>query len=218
MLTTTERPLTPAEVRSLSARLQQALRESREALVKTGGASALVCGVLGLLTFAGSDMPVWIIAVFWSVLAITFTVWTGVPWHRTMRRQVASLDDAMRARRARTTRIQSSRVVEFEEEEDEGACYAFELDETTCIFIVGQEFYEDDDFPNSDFVIVDLLGTHGRPVDTLLERNGRKLTPERVVPASVKRLVEIPEHMTTVEAAVEAVEHALAKPTGRGYA
>jgi len=218
MLTTSERSLTPAEVRTLSARLDQARRDSREALLKTGGASMLVCGVLALLTLGVSDAPVWVILLFWSALALLFTAWIGLPWHRTMRQQVASLDDAMRARRARTTRIQSSRVVEFEEEEDEGACYAFELDATTCLFIVGQEFYEGDDFPNSDFSIVDLLGTHGRPIDTILEKSGVKLKPERVVPANVKRLVEIPEHMITVEAEIEQVEHALGKPTGRGYA
>ena len=126
MLTTSERSLTPAEVRTLSARLDQARRDSREALLKTGGASMLVCGVLALLTLGVSDAPVWVILLFWSALALLFTAWIGLPWHRTMRQQVASLDDAMRARRARTTRIQSSRVVEFEEEEDEGACYAFE--------------------------------------------------------------------------------------------
>jgi hypothetical protein len=217
VLTTAERVLTPAEVRSLETRLADARVESRNALVKHGGVSVVICGILGLLTFAASNAPGWVIAAFWSVLAITFTLWTGLPWHRTMRHQVASLEDARRASRARVIRIQSSRVVEFEEEEDEGACYAFELDPSTCVFVVGQEFYEDDDFPNSDFSIVELLGTQGRPIDAILEKVGNKLTPERVIPAGVKRLVEIPEHLTTIEAPIEHVEDALGKPMGRGY-
>jgi hypothetical protein len=123
----------------------------------------------------------------------------------------------MRASRVKITRVQTSRVVQFEAEKDEGSCYAFEVDTSTCLFIVGHEF-DDDNFPNSDFSVVDLLGTHGMPVDTRLEKAGSKLTPERIVAASVKRLVEIPEHRTTINAALELVEHALGKPTGRGYA
>jgi hypothetical protein len=52
--------------------------------------------------------------------------------------------------------------VEFEGEEDEGACYAFEYGLDASIFVAGQEFY-DDDFPNSDFSIVEILGASGDP-------------------------------------------------------
>jgi hypothetical protein len=81
--------------------------------------------------------------------------------------------------------VLSERVVEFEEEEDEGACYAFAQDGgASTIFVIGQEFYDDDDFPNSDFAIVEILGGSGRPVDVLVTKRGRKLTPERVVAAA----------------------------------
>jgi len=32
-------------------------------------------------------------------------------------------------------------MVEFEQEEDEGACYAFQLDSHHLVFLVGQDFY-----------------------------------------------------------------------------
>ena len=75
MLTTGERPLTPAEVRTLTGRLAKAREESRSALVKLGGVSFLICGVLGLLTGLASKSPAWVVALFWSTLAIVFTVW-----------------------------------------------------------------------------------------------------------------------------------------------
>jgi hypothetical protein len=178
-------------------------------LVKTALSSALVCGVLAVLTKAASNAPWLVVVLFWSALVVVFTVWIGLPWHRTMTLQVASLSDALRTGRARETRIQSTRAVEFEEEEDEGACYAFALGARASVFVVGQEFEEDDDFPNSDFAIVDLLGSHGRPVDSILVKNGTKLRPERVIAADVKRLVAIPEHLTIVEAPLDDVENAL---------
>jgi hypothetical protein len=158
-----DRPLGDAERRQLEARLANARRERALALVKTGAASALVCGALAVATLFASDAPRLVIIAFWGILAVVFTLWIGLPWHRLMRGQVPILEDALRVGRAREFRVQASRVVEFEEEEDEGACYAFELDPRAALFIVGQEFYEDDDFPNTDFSIVEILGTSGRP-------------------------------------------------------
>jgi hypothetical protein len=204
-----ERPLTPDERAELSARLTRARQERATALVKTALSATIVCGILAVITMAASTAPWWVIVPFWSGLVVIFTLWIGLPWHRLMTQQVASLSDALRTSRARVTEVHSSRVVEFEEEEDEGACWAFEHGRGASLFVVGQEFYEDDDFPNSEFAIVDLLGSRGQTVDSLLMKTGRKLTPERVVPASVKRLVAIPDSFTIVDAPIEDVENRL---------
>jgi hypothetical protein len=130
-----------------------------------------------------------------------------------MRGQIPILESALRAGRAREIRIQSPRVVEFEEEEDEGACYAFEHDAGSSIFIVGQEFYEDEGFPNADFSIVEILGESGTPIDSRVVPHGRKLTPERIVPAAVKHRLELPDHLAVVAAPLDRVESALAATT-----
>jgi hypothetical protein len=205
----TERALTAEERAQLSARLAAAGTGRRTALAKTALSSLIVCGLLAIITIAFSQSPWWIILLFWTALVIVLTLWIGVPEHRMMLTHESMLSDALLASRARVWRVQSERVVEFEEEEDEGACYAFDYRNQTSVFIVGQEFYEDDDFPNSDFSIVDLLGTHGRAVDSLLVKTGRKLVPARVVPGNTKRLVQVPEHLSVVEAPLDHVEAAL---------
>ena len=191
------------------ARLQNARAESSRALLKTGGASAAVCGVLMLLTLWFSDAPVAVIVGFWSLMTLLFTLWIGMPWRRLMRGQIPILEDALEANRARELRLRSNRVVEFEEAEDEGACYAFDRDGSASIFITGQEFYEDDDFPNSDFSMIELLGTSGTVVDVLLAKSGRKLTPERVIPAGVKNSLELPEHLEVLPVPLDRIESAL---------
>ena len=210
MLPATERPLTGDERAALAIRIENARAQSRGSILKTGAASAFVCGVLALVTIALSDAPTLVIVLFWSGLAVIFVAWIGLPWQRLMRDQVRMFQDARDTNRARVIRIQSSRVVEFEEEEDEGACYAFGLRPDATVFIVGQEFYEDDDFPNSDFSMIEILGRSGLPVDVLTSKHGHKLTPERVVPASVKRRLELPEHLALVGASVDRIEDALA--------
>jgi len=75
--------------------------------------------------------------------------------------------------------------------------------------IVGQEFYEDDDFPNTDFSRVEILGERGQTIDVLIVKRGRKLRPERVVTAAVKNRLELPEHLTIVPGSLERIEASL---------
>ena len=209
MITRSERPLSDDERRHLTERLANARRESSMALVKTGAAGALVCGALALATLLASDAPRVVILAFWSVLWIVLTLWIGMPWRKLMRGQIPVFEEALGVNRAREIRLQSDRVVEFEEEEDEGACYAFEHDATSSIFVVGQEFYEDDDFPNSDFSMTEILGERGQPIDVVLTKRGRKLQPERVIPASIKNTLQLPDTLAVVPAPVDRVENAL---------
>jgi hypothetical protein len=209
VLTRFERPLTHDEQLHLSVRLASARDESRRALLKTGGASALVCGLLAAATLVVSDAPREVILLFWTALWLLFTLWIGLPWRKLMRSQIPVFEDGLRTNRVRVIRLQSSRVVEFEEEEDEGACYAFEHDADSSVFVVGQEFYEDDDFPNTDFSMLEILGAAGHPIDVLLKKDGHKLRPERVIAASLKHGLELPQHLDVVPAPLDRVERTL---------
>src|SRR5690349_6511283 len=121
MLETIERPLTGDEHFQLRTRLQTARDASGKALLKSGAASAAVCGVLMVLTLRASDAPVIVIIGFWVVMMAVFTVWIGMPARRLMLDQIPILEGALHGNRARERRLQSERVIEFEEVEDEGA-------------------------------------------------------------------------------------------------
>jgi hypothetical protein len=209
VLTQTERPLSEEERSKLGARLSDARAESWRALVKAGLSGAVVCGVLAVLTLLASDAPRPLVVAFWSALWLMFTLWIGLPWRKQMLEQVRFFEEALRTNRVREIRLQASRVVEFEEEEDEGACYAFDHDGNSAVFVVGQEFYEGDDFPNSDFSVLEFLGDRGQAVDVEIVKRGRKLMPERVIPATVKNQLELPEHLTVVPSALDRIEMAL---------
>jgi hypothetical protein len=213
VITQTERPLSDLEKLELSVRLANARAESTRALLKTGGPSVAVCAVLCILTFLASDAPRLLIAVFWLLLSLVFTLWIGLPWRRLMQGQVRMFEEAIRENLVREIRLQATRVVEFEEEEDEGACYAFAHDISGTVFIVGQEFYEDEDFPNSDFSMLEILGERGQAIDVLLIKRGRKLQPERIVPAAVKNRLKLPEHLTVVPSPLDDIEASI--PTDR---
>ncbi len=205
-----ERQLTPEERGILERRCSALEVSSRAAMRRMGWISAAVCGVLAVLTLLASDASNVVVLVFWLTLAGVLTLWTGLPERRLLRAQYGALAEALKTDRARDFRIQATRVVEFEEIEDEGACYAFALDDQHTVLIVGQQYYESMSFPNDDFSIVEVLSASGTPVDELLIARGRKLPPERIVAADVKDVLELPEHLTVLPVRLDDVERAMA--------
>jgi hypothetical protein len=123
--------------------------------------------------------------------------------------RVDQFEEALQRNKAREVRIQSTQMVEFEEEEDEGACYAFQLDGGTILFVTGQSYYSSARFPNTDFSLVDLYDKNGNCLAELIEKRGRKLAPSRVISAKFKKKMFIPEHLHIVEGNLTDVERLL---------
>lgn len=98
----------------------------------------------------------------------------------------------------------------FEEIEDEGACYAFQVEPEQVLFVVGQDFYESARFPNSDFSLVHIRAESGDLVEMPFLYRGSKLSPIRTVPARVKATLRIPEHLSVMEGSLADLEARLA--------
>jgi hypothetical protein len=204
-----ERELTSAEKADLDARGERLDAMSRRSLLKAAAASLIVCAVLAILTLIVSDAPRTVIVGFWIGLSLLFTAWVGVPGRAGFRRQQIALAAAIRHNRVRGLRVQSRRVVQFEEIEDEGACYAFDIGDRRVLFVQGQEFYPDKSFPNTDFSLVDVLGSDNRVVDAIFAKTGTKLEPERRIEREVKNRLRMPDHLEVVEGELETIESAL---------
>jgi hypothetical protein len=211
-----ERTLTDAEKRELEARIERLQSMVRLRLPKATVASVIVCGALAALTLLVSDASRGVILAFWLALAVLFSLWIGLPGRTGPRRQAALLEAALRHDRARVFRVQSTRVVEFEEIEDEGACFAFDIGDGLpaeasaktgrVLFVQGQEFYADDDFPNSDFSLATVLGPGNAIVDEIFTKSGEKLEPERRIARDVKNRLTIPDHLEVIDADLASVE------------
>ena len=208
MLTTTERVLTPAELLNLSTRLKASRLDSRSSLVTSVSGSALACVVLVLLTYA-SGTPIWIAILFWTSLVGLLTWWRQATKQRSMDERTALLDQAVRTNLARVTRVQSGRVIEFEKDDHEAACYAFEIDTDSSLFIVGHDFVEGEGFPNSDFSIVEIMAGRGQPMETTVEKHGTRLVPVAIVPNATKSLMVVPEHMSVLPLALDRITEGL---------
>jgi hypothetical protein len=190
------RPLTASErrlLRTKTASLRATQRRASRAYpIISGG----IFGLLWLATMLASDAPWQVITGFWIVVWIGITVWI----QRDARKSGISailpgLESALRRNEADVVDIRATSYVELEEVEDEGACYAFQLDEERVVFISGQEFYPEAKFPSLDFSLVYVLDEAGRTVDMVIEKRGPKAAPAYVIPAATKERLEIPQHL-----------------------
>jgi hypothetical protein len=204
-LTTTERRLIRSKIRSLTARGRRA---SRVALPISGA----VVFLLWLWTVLASDVSWVIITVFWLVAGAALALWV----RRDMRkdagmfeRMAGDLESALRANSADVYDIRARSFAAFEEIEDEGACYAFELERDRLVFVAGQEFYEGAKFPSLDFSLVYVLDDRGRTVDMFIDKRGAKTAPARTIPAASKETFDVPDHLEVRSGRIENLEASL---------
>ena len=159
----------------------------------------------------GKKGPPWYYAlIFSAAIALLISLWSYVRIKPGLTAAVALFESALRRNEA-LTRIQSDAMVEFAEGEDEGACYAFQLDNRQIVFLSGQEFYHSARFPNTDFSLINIYGDSGVLAASFIEKNGRKLKATRTVPASQRSPMKIPRSLETVEGNLNQVEQILSR-------
>jgi len=206
------RPLTAIEQRLIRSKIRglttRHLRGSAAAFGIMGGGLL----ILWLVTVLVSDAPLLVITAFWLVAGGVIALWV---W-RDMRVDARNLEgmgrelaSAPRRNEAEVYDVRARAFAEFEEIEDEGACYAFELDGDRLVFITGQEFYEAARFPSLDFSLVHVLDEHGKAVDMLMDKRGAKAAPARTISAAIKETLDIPDHLDVRPGTVKEVERIL---------
>ena len=168
-LTRTERRLIRSKIHSFTARGRRA---SRVALPISGGVVLL----LWLWTILASDAPWLVVTLFWCVVGGAIAIWVRGTCraYGPFREMAHNLESALRRNAADVYDIHARSFVAFEEIEDEGAYYAFELEGDRLVFVTGQEFYEGARFPSLDFSLVYVLDERERTVDMFIEKRGAK--------------------------------------------
>ena len=211
-LTAFRRPLTESERRAIRAKIHASGSRHRQVSKRAPVAAAVIIGVLWLLTLLASDAPWHVVTGFWLAVGAGIALWV----RRDLRKDAAisrqwtqGLESALRRGEADVCDIRARAFVELEEFEDEGACYAFALDESRVVFISGQEFYEAARFPSLDFSLVYVLDEAGRAADMLIEKRGPKAAPGRTIPFAVKHELEVPEHLEVRDIRLDELEDRL---------
>jgi hypothetical protein len=171
---------------------------------------AVFSGAIIIATIADKKGPSWYYAcLIGAGIAFPIALWSYLSIRAKFIAGVHLFESALRRGEACVTRIQSDAMVEFEEEEDEGACYAFQLKDRQIVFISGQEFYPSARFPNTDFSLVTVHGNEGVLAARFIEKNGTKLKALKQISAWQKSRLRIPDNMEIVEGNVDQIEQVL---------
>jgi hypothetical protein len=215
MMETVVRPLTEKEHRLLSGllfRRQRSLATLRRRMLLIG--SVFWGGLWGLMmiaTLLDKKGPSWYASLLIGLsIALPISLWSYLSLRPKLFADVCRVESALRRNEARVIRIQSQAMVEFEEVEDEGACYAFQLDKHRIVFVSGQDFYPSARFPNADFSLVSIYGDDNIMVEAFIEKQGNRLQPLRCVSSEQKSRMMIPSHLETIEGDLSHIEQLLA--------
>jgi hypothetical protein len=213
------RPLTEPERRLVRTRLAQYGRREAGVGRATTGAAILVIGALWLVTLAVADAPWSAVTAFWLVVGGGIYLWV----RRDLRRESAhipalraALAGALERDEASVLDVRATAYAELEEAEDEGACFAFQVDDDRLLFLHGQEFYPSAGFPSHDFSLVSPLDPHGGEADRWIEKRGEAVPPARVIPAAAKwELADgIPASGTVIPGTLDRLEAILRERAG----
>ncbi|NNG14847.1 MAG: hypothetical protein HKM89_00110 [Gemmatimonadales bacterium] len=205
------RPLSPAERRTLESQASRFERD-RPRLKRAILFSAVgIIGVLWLFTVLASDTDWRIITAFWAVLGGVIGAWAWREQAGGINRRLSGIRSAVHRDQADVVRIRSDAVVEFEEVEDEGAAHAFQVDENSIVFIVGQEFYPDARFPNTDFSVIRVYDDRGDLAEFWVSKDGERLDPVRRIDTPSRKRLTVPDCFAVVEGELADLEHILAR-------
>jgi hypothetical protein len=204
------RPLNDKEKRALRMRLASLRADWARLRVRLLVIVIGLCAAMTALSTMTGKVSWTVAFTFWLVTSFLIGVWIGIEDFVRHRRRLRRIDSALRGGSVREVRVQASAVAEFEEEEDEGACYAFEIGADTIVFISGQEFYSSRTFPNTDFSLIEIHDTEGELVEFYIEKRGHRLEVSRTISADGKKRLRIPDHLARLEAALSDLERVLA--------
>ena len=202
----------------IRSRIRSLAAQERRASAISFPVTGAIVFVLWLMTILVSDAPWFVVTPFWVIVGGAIALWV----HRDMRTHGShlegmknALESALRRNAADVYDVRATSFAELEEIEDEGACYAFSLDDNRLLFVTGQEFYEGAKFPSLDFSLVYPVDESGRAVDMLIDKRGARTTPARIIPAAIKKRLDVPQHLEVRAGRIDDLENIVGRDEGR---
>lgn len=173
MVRTFERTLTPAERRAVGAEMQRFRREASLQSALKDSVAYVVAGLLvGAIYFLAIGRPWYLGSLAGLLFVVTLIPLVGFARFRRAARHVRSMDRALRSDSVRVTEIIATEFASFEEFEDLGPLYVFQVEPDKLLVLRGQLYNETPRFPSLHFEIVEIPG-----VSTMVRPRSPKVAP-----------------------------------------
>jgi|SRR5579864_1233544 len=200
------RPLNTSEQRILRnslSREEGRLKAASRRIVVFG---VTVFGVFWGLTVLADKRSLLPATIFWLLVLPPLLWWAYLSARRDIRSSIHRLQSAFLKNEVRELRVEAKELVEFAELEDEGACYAFQVESDKVLFIVGQDYYSSARFPNTDFSLNQIVNQEGKVIEEVITKRGTKLSPKRTIASAIKSKLWVPENLQVIEGHVDDLE------------
>ena len=201
------RPLTESERRTIRAKISSLRGRGRRARTRWIPIGIGVIAVLWLWTLLASDAQWMVVTAFWAFIGGAIALWVrrDMRAHANQFDHIATgLQSALAANAADVYDVRARAFAEFEEIEDEGACFVFEIEGPRLAFVTGQEFYPGARFPSLDFSLVYVRDEAGRTVDMLIDKRGVRAAPTLIIPVAAQP-IDRAEHLEVRPGTIEAL-------------
>lgn len=192
--------------RLLARRPRLSLASPRLWLVGVG-----ISGVLWVLTVLASKLVFWP-TVLWVSLAILMPLWIGWDEHRRSRARRRQIESSLAANRVEEIRVATTEAVAFDEIEDLGEAWAFQV-EPDRIVLFGPRQDLPRGFPTTDFSYAEVRDAGGNIVDARFKLRGEKLAPVRRIPAEAQRGLDLSRDLEILPGRLDQVEDLLRSRT-----
>ncbi|MEI6516727.1 MAG: hypothetical protein WCO77_12190 [bacterium] len=201
------RPLNDKDVRNLRLGIAAARKQIKAARKRAFIGGPIIIAVLWGLTllFAGSSSAV-TATLFWLLIGIPICIASGADAIRPHRKRIILRETALSNGQTEEIRIIADAMVDLEEVDDEGVCFAFQVDQDRIVFVCGQDFYAGPKFPNTDFSIISIRTQDGKLADLTIEKHGEKLRPLRKISAVARTPLRCPQHLELVPGKLDNIE------------
>ena len=200
------RPLSESEKRFMKV---ECSRLKNQASMELGPKSILISLFVGLLAGAlfglSANYPWYWGAVLGSIAGFLLKLFAGFDYYKNFRKFKQNSEEATEVN---VREIKAERLIEFQEFEDLGVMYCFEVEPNKFFILNGQDYYETPRFPCLNFEIIEIQG-----LLYTIRPKSKKHKPDRSLPETVARDLGFYENEVLIEGTFENIEENL-----KGYA
>ncbi|UZR94345.1 hypothetical protein [Chondrinema litorale] len=206
MLQVLQRPLSEIEKESIYLELERVEKKKRFHFIFTIASSVLlVVSGFAIFFLLGTEDQLKLV-----MIAIALIIFYGfsVIWGYFNNKKFfdSTIDEYMQALKNNSAKVYKcyfDDYAAFENKSLDDPAFIFQVEDDLLLFVSGRDFYETDEFPNSDFEISRVAGVDGKIVFNHIECKGIKISPKVVLSDYLKKelreLKKYPESFKTFQ-------------------
>ena len=206
MLQVFNRELTEIEIDNIHFELERVEKKKRFHFIFTIVSTILLIGsgfAIFFILRSNEEIKLIFIAIALIIFYCFSVIWGYFNNKKFFNATINGYKHALEKNNAKVYKCYFDQYAAFENKSLDDPTFIFQVEDELLLFVSGKDFYETEDFPNSDFEIARVLGENDNVVFNHIECKGIKIDPSVVLSDYLKKelrdLKKYPESFTTFQ-------------------